>query len=421
MRFSIYMRVGLLACLCTFSAWVQPVFSKERTPQYSDVNQLATVINRALKSNPEMKAAQAAVDAAKARLTGAGLPLNNPELEVEAERTDIKTYTIGISQAVDWHNKKDAFEQVARSKLIAAQKRVEALRLTKATELLSAIGGITTHEKITSLSKRRSKILERFNKLAKKRYTAGDISKAELGLARLSLAEAVMNHAGNGSELIQAGSDFFSLSGQPLGSNVKFPDHLPSTLHNPTSADVLARSHPQVQAAHQTAQAAKQQIRAADQERKADPTFGLAAGREDKENLVALSFSIPLQVRNNFSSNVDAARSEALQAEQEARQIYQNLKAKINSARERYKIVANAWKHWVSQGSISLQQRIKLLEAAWQAGEMSTTDYLIQVQQTLDTQIAGIELQGDLRNAWIEWLSASGTLEEWLKRTLKEQ
>jgi outer membrane protein, heavy metal efflux system len=421
MSFSICMRAGLFACILTLSAWTPPALSKAKSPHNEGVQRLAAIVNRALATSPEIQAAQATVDAAQARLAGAGLPLNNPELELEAERTDISTYSLGISQAIDWHDKQSAFEQAAQAKLTSARAGVTALRLTKTTELLSTIGRIAVHHEVTTLSKRRTEILDRFAKLAKQRHAAGDISQAELGLARLSLAEAVMQHAGNGAELIRAKSDFFSVSGQKLDGGIKFPDQLPATLPRTQDEEALAQNHPQVQAAHQMALAARQQIHAVDQERKADPTFGLAAGREDRENLVALSFSIPLQVRNNFRSNVDAAQAEALQSEKEAQQTYQNVLARLKGAHEGYNLVARAWALWLSQGQASLQQRIKLLEAQWQAGEMSTTDYLLQIQQTLDTQIAGVELHGNLWNAWIEWLSTSGTLNKWLNKTTKEQ
>ncbi|EGV50982.1 TolC family protein [Candidatus Endoriftia persephone] len=421
MSFSICTPAGLFACLLTLTAWTPAALSKGQSPHDMEVQQLAAIINRALESNPEIEAAQAAVDAAQARLVGAGLPLNNPELELEAERTDISTYTLGISQTIDWYDKQDALKQAMQAELNAARARVAALRLTKSAELLNALGRISTHHEITTLSKRRTGILERFARLAEQRHASGDIPQAEMELARLSLAEAVMQHAGNGAELIQARSDFFSLSGQIPGSGVKFPDRLPAALPHTSDDEALARNHPQVQAAQQMAGAARQQIHAADQARKADPTFGLRAGREASENLVALTFSIPLQIRNDFRSTVDAAQAEALQAEQEAHQAYRNLLARLMSARKRYKLVADAWSLWVSLGQTSLQQRIDLLETQWQAGEMSTTDYLLQVQQTLDTQIAGVRLHGDLWDAWVEWLNASGTLSPWLNKTSKEQ
>jgi len=415
------MRAGFCTCLFTLIAWTPPASSEEKSFQHVGVRQLAVIVNGALKSNPEIQAAQAAVDIAKARLAGAALPLNNPELELEAERTDINTYTFGISQTIDWHDKRHAFEEAARAGLTAARARVKALRLTKATELLNAIGRIATHHEITTLSERRSEILDRFVKLAKQRQAAGDIAQTSLDLARLSLAEAIMQHAEYGAELIQARSDYATLSGQSLHSRIKFPELLPTMLPDAQHDEALVRKHPQVQVAHQLALASRRQAEAVGQERKADPTFGLTAGREDQEDLISLSFSIPLQVRNNFRSNVDAAQSQALQVEQEARQAYWNLQARLNSARERYKLVSNAWAIWVSQGRISLQQRSEILEAMWRTGEISANDYLLQVQQTLDVQIAGVELQGNLWKVWVEWLSASGSLDDWLNNPSREQ
>lgn len=421
MSFSICRHAGLFACLLTLTAWTQAANSKGQPPQDVEVQQLTAIINHALESNPEILAAKAAVDAAQARLTGAGLPLNNPELEMEAEHTDISTYTLGISQTIDWYNKQGAMEQAVRAELNVARTEVKALSLVKSAELLGALGRIATHQEITTLSKRRTGILERFSQLAEQRHAAGDIPQVELELARLSLAEAVMLHAGTGSELIQTKSDYFSLSGQALDDNIKLPDRLPASLSSTLDEEALVRNHPQVQVAQLMAKASRQQIHTVDQERKADPTFGLRAGREESENLLALTFSIPLQLRNNFQSSVNAAQAEALAAEQEAHQAYRNLLTRFRSARQRYRLITNAWSLWISHGRTSLHQRIDLLEALWQAGEMSTTDYLLQVQQTLDTQIAGVRLHGDLWSSWVDWLSASGTLDAWLNKASEEQ
>ncbi|RDH88581.1 MAG: TolC family protein [endosymbiont of Escarpia spicata] len=421
MSFPICRHAGLFACLLTLTAWTPAANSKGQPPKDVEVQQLAAIVNHALDSNPEIQAAKAAVGAAEARLTGAGLPLNNPELEMEAEHTDISTYTLGISQTVDWYNKQDAMEQAVRAELNVARAQVTALNLVKSAELLKAIGGIATHQEITTLSSRRTGILERFSQLAEQRHAAGDIPQVELELARLSLTEAVMLYAGTGSKLIQVKSDYFSLSGQTLGDNIQLPDQLPASLSSTLNEETLVRNHPQVQVAQLMTQASRQHIHAVDQERKADPTFGLRAGREESENLLALTFTIPLQVRNDFQSSVNAVQAEALSAEQEAQQTYRNLFTQLRSARQRYRLVSNAWSLWVSHGRTSLHQRIDLLETLWQAGEMSTTDYLLQVQQTLDTQIAGVRLQGDLWSTWVDWLSASGTLDTWLNKTSEEQ
>jgi len=358
------------------------------------------------------------VDAARAQLDGAALPLNNPELAAEIERTDANTYLLGISQTIDWHDKRNALEQVAHAELAAAQQQLLALRLAKSVELLDAIGRISIQGAISGFSQRRTEILAHFTRLAKQRHAAGDIPQAELELARLSLAEATIQQARNQAELIRANSDFFSLSGQMLTEAIRLPESLPINLAAETDPEAIARQHPEVQAALLTAQIAKRKINAADRERKADPSIGVSAGREDSGSLLALQFSIPLQIRNSYRSNVDMARAEALQAEKLAQQSYWNLRAQLQSAKQRHKVISTAWSQWLSQGRTSLQQHIKLLETLWQSGEISTTDYLLQVQQTLDTQIAGVELHGDLWSTWLEWMNASASLDTWLNNNI---
>lgn len=152
------MRAGVFCCVLIVAAWTPLAHAKTLSSDNRDVQQIADIVNHALIANPQIQSAHAAVDAAQARLTGAGLPLNNPQLELEAERTDISTYTLGISQTIDWHDKRHAQEQAARIALNAARLRVAALGLVKATELLTAIGGISTHRMITTLTRQMAQV-----------------------------------------------------------------------------------------------------------------------------------------------------------------------------------------------------------------------------------------------------------------------
>jgi cobalt-zinc-cadmium efflux system outer membrane protein len=54
------------------------------------------------------------------------------------------------------------------------------------------------------------------------------------------------------------------------------------------------------------------------------------------------------------------------------------------------------------------------LERLWTAGELNTTDYLIQLTQALDTKASAIEQRGRMWTDWSEFLIASGKIEHWL-------
>ena len=127
MSFSIFLRAGLAACLLTLAAWTLPAIARVKSLDEVGIHQLAAVVSRALETNAEIRAAQAAVDAARARLRGAGLPLNNPHLEISTEqkedREDSK-YMVGFSQTMDWHDKRSALEQSARAELGAVKAQL---------------------------------------------------------------------------------------------------------------------------------------------------------------------------------------------------------------------------------------------------------------------------------------------------------
>ena len=411
MKYSSHARMGLLTCTLLAGS-----FQSQATPP--DLSVYGDIVRHAMAASPEIQAARAALDAARSRLSGATRPLNNPELEAEAESTDVKTYTLGLSQTIDWHDKRGSLEQVARAEVNAAQASLDALKLDKSVALLDALGRVLTHQATDRLHQRRSQILQRFTTLAAQRHQAGDISRAELELARLSWSEAMMQEAANQAALIQARNDYYAISGQSPEHDLALPEDLP-LLEPLPDRDELARRHPRVRQFLAMARKLQLQIQAADRGRKADPSFSIRAGREDSENLVGLSFSLPLRIRNDFQAEVDAARADALQAEKQARQAFLDLKARLQAAHAGYNVMARAWQQWISLGQDSLRQRAELLETLWQSGEMSTTDYLLQLQQTLDTQIAGAELQGELWRAWVEWLGASNSLETWLNRNNK--
>ena len=44
----------------------------------------------------------------------------------------------------------------------------------------------------------------------------------------------------------------------------------------------------------------------------------------------------------------------------------------------------------------------------WQVGELNATEYLLQIQQRLDTRASGLRLQAQTWSSWTNWLVVSG-------------
>lgn len=200
--------VGILTCLFIMTIGSQGTGSEKRSLHDEPLHQLATLVNQTIALNPEIQAAQAALEAARANLTGADLPLNNPEFEIEAERTDINTLTLGLSQTIDWHDKQGALTRSAQAELAVKTLSLDALKQTKASEILSAVTEISINKEISVQSARRSELLSRFVQLAEQRFVAGDIAQSELELARLSQAEAMIEDTEIRLASIRARNDF---------------------------------------------------------------------------------------------------------------------------------------------------------------------------------------------------------------------
>ena len=160
--------------------------------------------------------------------------------------------------------------------------------------------------------------------------------------------------------------------------------------------------------------AARSQVQLQLRGKRPDPTLGFRVGREDDDTLTGLTLSIPLFVRNTFSAEVDVANSELIQAQQEAANMQRRVGAQLEAAAQRYQLLRSSWLVWEAEGQASLDQQTSVLERLWRVGELNTTDYLVQVKQALGTQAGAIEQYGQMWQAWIEWLAASGQVEKWL-------
>ncbi|MBS0229813.1 MAG: hypothetical protein JSS52_01435 [Proteobacteria bacterium] len=127
-----------------------------------------------------------------------------------------------------------------------------------------------------------------------------------------------------------------------------------------------------------------------------------------------MSLSVPLFVRNGYRAEVVAARADAAAASAEAERSRAALIADSRRAVEGYAATRQAWERWRASRGTDVERRTGLLERLWREGELSTSDYLLQLDQTLDTAMAGIDLESRLWRNYIDYLAAAGQLERWV-------
>ncbi len=377
--------------------------------------ELIRFVQTVVETNPRVQAARAALDASGSFRDAASRPLYNPQLSLDAENADIDTRTLGISQTLDWGGKRKARTAVAESDRLVVEAEYVAARWAVIVELLDGLAQHQTGAERDALAESRRKLMQDFADLAQRRFDAGDLNQVEFALAKLASTDARIKKATAGAGLAEARQAVRNLTPRlPVTQWPTLPATMPVLPQTASDPQALVLALPEVLAVRRQVESADALVELRRRERRPDPTISLAGGRADGENLVGLNVSVPLFIRNRFKYEVNAALAESAQAQQVADDVMQRAHARLISAAERYELSRGAWGDWELTGQTSLTNQTEQLQKLWQSGEFSTTDYLVQLRQTIDVQESALDLRKALWRAWFEWLWASGQVDAWL-------
>lgn len=379
---------------------------------------LKQALQSAWRNHPNSRITDALLNAARARADAASRPLYNPELELisDKEGSD-RTATAGLSMAIDISGKRRARRDAGAAQLQFEEAQAQLRRRDFAASWLNGWAALQSAQQRSDVGNQRLALMGRFADLAEKQFKVGDISSLERDLAFLARDEAQTEQASLLADLAEAQEAFQNVGGQPdqmtvVGMQTKY---LPGIDSN-RSLNIEAL--PEWQLVSANALTAQRLIQVAKKDRIADPTLGFSGGRIDygnvTDNVVGISLSIPLHVRNSYRAEVVAAQADSDAAAIDAERVRFELQSRATRSTATYAAMQNAWQRWSVSKGTSVERRSELLEKLWRAGELSTADYLLQLKQTLDTALSGAELEGRLWRSSTEYLSATGQLESWI-------
>ncbi len=368
--------------------------------------------------HPDIESAQARVDAARQRLAASGQALYNPEMELDVESSQADTYTIGVNQTIDWGRRGEAQRLVAGAALRHAEWRLRAEENSVAATLLIALADYHTRQALDRVATKGLQRLQRSARLAAERYEAGDLGQVELDLAKLNVAQARFRQAQASAERLAAREKLRALAPDSQAWPMLFTPPAPAMATDALPERVMAL--PSMQAARQRVLLAGEKVRLRQARQSVNPTIGLRAGREDETTLVGLNLSIPLPLRNDYQAEVAVAAAEKIEAQRQAASLYRRLSGELKAARGMFQTSRQAWLDWQESAADTLSGQVRLLERLWQAGELDTMGYLLQLNQALETRRGAIEQQGRMWRDWAVWLRASGQIRDWLQAVKKE-
>ncbi|WP_415889850.1 TolC family protein [Neptuniibacter sp. SY11_33] len=381
-----------------------PVFA-ETTANWSQQ------LQQRLAESPQWQHLNSQVTAANAELTAAQQPVYNPELELSYEDKNERAYQATLSQTIDLFDKRDT-----RSQIAALQQQITTLEQQQSQNQISASALTLLLETrrakaLLSLADDQLQISQRLIKLTQQRLYAGDATQIDLDIVKLSLSEVLQTKAAVQQSLHNYQAEQTVLLGDLIPI---LPQPLPYTLPKQPDFAQLSQQHPAVRTYGVKTQQAQLKVQQSVKESKAEPTLGLGFGQDGDDDVVALSISFPLNIRNSYSAEVDAANARAKTSDLALAQVRIDTETALQRSWSSLKQQQALQQIWQKPGQRSLVQLNRQLEKLWKLGELTTTNYLQNLQQLNQTLAADINLNTESDIRLIDWLSTSNQLQDWL-------
>lgn len=406
-----------LAISAVFSAL--PVAAAESESGYQQSHpapDLKTALMQVWAHNAEVQTARAKLAASDARLQSSKRARYNPELALAEERVGNETTReIGIDYAIDWSGKRVAQEATASAERDALQAHLVFTEQDIAVQFLQAIVRYQLAREVAERGHQRVQLMTQFAELADKRLRVGDINQIERDLAALAQQDAIAQLAEAESALAETEQQLRVIGiDEGLLPDI-FERELPPTT-TPISDEQL-RNHPRIRRAQFEVSVAQSRVTQTDRERKPDPVLSWRTGSKEingeRDKLQSIGISIPLPLFNSGGDDVKAARADSDATQAELIAILRQLRAQVAQTASRYNALRHAQQLWRDSPASHFNARASLLQKMWEAGELSTADYLVQLNQTIDNDLRGRELQAQVRLSYLDWLNYSGEFFNW--------
>lgn len=367
-------------------------------------------LSNQIVKHPQIIAAKQALSGDMLQADSLEKALYNPEISSDfGKEGSEKTYSFGINQTFDITNKLGSRKQQAVFSRIAAQNNFELLLQNKMAQALKSLISWQAIKKQSDLLIQQEKQLEDLLEIVKKRTQSGDLGQLDAELAYLSLSQRFGQTAKVQVEMRRIESQIRELLPDWNNNTFITTQWQDSNLFDKNPIDFI-ENHPLVQEAKSQWEIAILETELAKKNKKADPNFGLEGGKLGSDNVLSLSFSMPLYVRNNFSLQYKAANQYAMAAEANVHAVRRAQLFSIKASQSAVKEYSKRFLKWQILMQGRGENSENLLQKQWNIGDISTSEYLLTLQQRTEGLIAGIELEQEYNLSIIQLLHDTAQL-----------
>ncbi|MCS6118056.1 TolC family protein [Shewanella baltica] len=401
--------------------------AKETDTPYVAFGQWLPALLTQFNQLPEVQAQLTRQQQAELAIQAADRAVYNPELGLNYQNADTDSYSLGLSQTLDWGDKRGVATKRAELEAQILFADIGLERNQMLAERLLALAEQAQSRKALTFAEQQLRFTKAQLGIAKQRLAAGDLSNVELQLMQLELATNTADYALAEQAALVADGKVIELLGD---NNLAFSEFIkeihvfvtqakqapapePELSTSKSALPALASAYQQVLLARVNAM----QVKA---DKSADPTISLAAEKEGTDNKLGVGVSIPLQVRNNYSELQAVADKGIAIAEQGYLARERVLTAKQKHVLYALPRLLERYQDWRELVQVSGAKAAKSLSQQWQAGDVSTSEYLQSRRQLAASYLVGLNLETAIYQSWLTWMGESGQLMPFLNGTAEQ-
>jgi cobalt-zinc-cadmium efflux system outer membrane protein len=378
---------------------------------------LDQALQEALAHSPVLRAHQAGVEQARARVVAARTYPFNPEIEISlADREGLDGSSsdrgIELGQEIELGGKRRRRVEQAEAGLAAAEARLRRDERLLRARVGAAFVEALRARALVEVEEANAALARTLAEVARKRLDAGAATQIEVNLALAQMGRDERTLYLAASAYSQARSFLAGTIGldpadppEPLGDLEAPIAGLPPLTE---LVGLALERREDLESLRQTLTAAQAQRQAA--KRETVPNLHLGAFYEKEEGTdrivgASVGFSLPIFNRNRGAIAEAEALQRQAEAEEEAAEI--EVRREVASARSRYRAAASSVQGF-KQVIGNLRENLDLLQRSLEAGKIGWADVLLFRREFADAQRDYVETLADARFAGIELELASG-------------
>ncbi|MGL5047461.1 MAG: TolC family protein [Shewanella sp.] len=364
---------------------------------------------------PEVQAQLTRQQQAEIVIQAADRAVYNPELGVNYQHADTDSYSVGLSQTLDWGDKRAVATHRAtlEAHILFAQIGLERNQML--AERLLALAEQAQSRKALTFAEQQLRFTKAQLDIAKQRLAAGDLSNVELQLMQLELASNTADYALAEQVALMADGKVIELLGDhhlEFSEFIKVIDYSIQQAQHISAAEVRTSTStlPALASAYQQVLLARVNVMQVKVDTSVDPTISLGVEKEGSDNKMGVGVSIPLQVRHNYRELQAIADKGIAIAEQGHLARERVLGAKQKQFLHALPRLLERYQDWRELVQASGAKAAKSLSQQWQAGDVSTSEYLQSRRQLAGSYLVGLNLETAIYQSWLTWMGESGQL-----------